>query len=151
MTAVSFYHLQGAPLERALPRLMDRVLKSGLRAVILAASDERVDQLNALLWTFDPGSFLAHGTAEDGFGGDQPVYLTTEEENPNGAAVLVLVDGVDPAYKSEFERCLDLFDGKDAAAVTAARERWRAAQSAGHEVTYWKQDDAGRWQEAAGA
>ncbi len=151
MTEVSFYHLQRAPLERALPRLMDRVLKSGLRAVILAGSAERVEQLNTLLWTFDAGSFLAHGSAEDGPGGDQPIYLTTEEENPNGAAVLVLVDGVDPGYKGEFERCLDLFDGKDASAAAAARERWRAAQSAGHTVKYWKQDDAGRWEQAAGA
>lgn len=149
MTEFSFYHLQRAPLERALPRLLERVLQSGLRAVILAGSPERVEQLDTLLWTYDPGSFLAHGTAKDGFAADQPVYLTTDEENPNAATVLVLLDGVDADFKGGFERCLDLFDGKDPEAVEAARARWRAAQGLGNTVKYWKQDDSGRWEQAA--
>ena len=149
MTEFSFYHLQRAPLERALPRLLERVIQSGLRAVILADSPERVEQLDTLLWTYDPGSFLAHGTARDGFAGDQPVFLTTEQENPNAAAVLVLLDGMDAEFKGGFERCLDLFDGRDPEAVEAARARWRAAQGPGNSVKYWKQDDAGRWHQAA--
>ncbi len=149
MTEFSFYHLQRAPLERALPRLLERVLQSGLRAVVLAGSPERVEQLDTLLWTYDPGSFLAHGAAQGGFAGDQPVFLTTDEENPNAAAVLVLLDGVDAEFKGEFERCLDLFDGKDPQAVEAARARWRAAHVPGNTVKYWKQDDSGRWQQAA--
>ena len=44
---------------------------------------------------------------------------------------------------------LDMFDGKDAEAVDAARARWRTAQAAGNTVKYWKQDDAGRWEQAA--
>lgn len=151
MTEFSFYHLQRAPLERALPRLLERVLKSGLRAVVLAGSPERVAQLDTLLWTYDPGSFLAHGTAKDDFAGDQPVFLTTDEENPNAAAVLVLLDGLDAEFTGGFERCLDLFDGKDPEAVDAARARWRAAQGPGNTVKYWKQDDSGRWQQAAEA
>lgn len=150
MTEYSFYHLQRAPLERALPRLLERVVQSGLRAVVLAGSPERVEQLDALLWTYDAGSFLAHGSADGGFAGDQPVFLTTDEENPNAATVLVLLDGVDAGFKGGFERCLDLFDGNDAEAVEAARSRWRAAQGSGNAVKYWKQDDAGRWEQAAG-
>lgn len=149
MTEVSFYHLQRAPLERALPRLLERVLQSGMRAVVLAGSPERVEQLDTLLWTYDPGSFLAHGSANDEFEGDQPVFLTTDEENPNGATVLVLLDGVDAEFTGDFERCLDMFDGNDPGAVEAARARWRAAQAAGDAVKYWKQDDAGHWEQAA--
>ncbi len=150
MTEFSFYHLQRAPLERVLPRLLERVLLSGLRAVILAGSPERVEQLDTLLWTYDPGSFLAHGSAKGGFAADQPVYLTTDEENPNAAKVLVLLDGLEAEFKGGFDHCLDLFDGNDAEAVDAARARWRAAQSSGNAVKYWKQDDSGRWQQAAG-
>jgi DNA polymerase-3 subunit chi len=120
-----------------------------MRAVILAGSTERVEQLDTLLWTYDPGSFLAHGSANDGFAGDQPVFITTDEENPNRAEVLVLLDGTDAAFRGDFERCLDMFDGKDPAAVEGARGRWRAAQAAGDTVKYWKQDDAGRWEQAA--
>jgi DNA polymerase-3 subunit chi len=144
----SFYHLQRAPLDRALPRLLQRVAENGLRAVVMAGSRERVEHLNGILWTFDAGSFLAHGAAGDGAPADQPIFLTADEENPNGATVLVLVDGADPAFKGDFERCLDMFDGHDAEALAAARSRWTAAKDAGGEVTYWKQTDSGGWQKA---
>ncbi len=146
MTEIGFYHLVGTPLERVLPRLLDKVLANDLRAVVLAPSAERVAVLDALLWTYDQGSFLPHGGPRDGDASEQPIYLTSEEENPNGATVLVLTDGIEPAYLSGFQRCLDLFDGKDTAALEAARERWRRWRDAGHTVTYWQQDSRGAWQ-----
>ncbi len=146
MTEVSFYHLQRQALTAALPKLLERVDAARLRAVVMAGSPDRVEALDAALWTYDPGGFLAHGTAHTGFADEQPVYLTTEEENPNGATVLVTVDGVAPGFVGAFERCLDMFDGNDDASVAAARERWKAYKAAGHEVTYWQQSNEGRWE-----
>lgn len=147
MTEVNFYNLTRTPLERALPRLLERVLATGARAVVLAGSTERVEALNAALWTYDPGSFLPHGSAADGNAGAQPVWLTTSDERPNGATFLVLTDGMQAADLGSYERCLDLFDGNDESARQAARERWQAAKSAGHRVAYYAQDEEGRWSE----
>jgi DNA polymerase-3 subunit chi len=146
VTEIGFYHLTRTPLERALPRLLEKVAGSGRRAVVLTGSEERAEALNALLWTYDPGSFLPHGTARDGNPGEQPIWLTPQDENPNGATVLVLVDGMVSARLDAYERCLDLFDGNDPDAVAAARERWREAKQAGHALTYWQQTDQGGWQ-----
>lgn len=146
MTEVSFYHLQRQPLTTALPKLLERVSAASLRAVVMAGSRERVEALDSALWTYDPDSFLAHGTARTGFAEDQPVYLTMDEENPNGATVLVTVDGVSPGFVGDFDRCLDMFDGNDDASVAAARERWKAYKAAGHAVTYWQQSPEGRWE-----
>jgi DNA polymerase-3 subunit chi len=148
VTEVSFYHLQRMTLEEALPKLLERALERGMHAVVLARSKERVERLNEVLWTYDPGSFLPHGSADDGEAGRQAIYLTTEEENPNGARLLFLVDGGSPSFADSFDRVIDIFDGNDGEAVQAARERWKVARSAGHEVTYWKQSDAGRWEKA---
>ena len=120
MTDVSFYHLQRMPLERALPKLVEKVLASGARAVVMLGSEERVSELDSVLWTYDPNSFLAHGTARDGRPNDQPAWLTSEDENPNGANVLILADGATSAHVADFEKCLEIFDGNDAAAVTGA-------------------------------
>ena len=87
MTDIGFYHLQKWPLERALPKLLEKVLETGKRAVVIAGSEDRVEALNGLLWTYNPNSFLPHGTSRDGNAADQPVWLTTEDENPNGADV----------------------------------------------------------------
>jgi DNA polymerase III subunit chi len=148
MAEIGFYHLLSTPLERALPRLLERARAQNLRVVIRAASPERVEHLNSLLWTYDEASFLAHGAARDGNPTEQPIWLCHRDENPNGATVLFLVDGVDAGDVSDFARCLDLFDGNDPDAVEAARGRWRAAQAAGHTLTYWQQTATG-WEKKA--
>ena len=149
MTEVGFYHLTRQPLERALPALLEKVLQRGLRAVLIAGSTDRVEALNGLLWTYEQGAWLPHGSARDPFREEQPVYLTTAEENPNRASVLVAVDGVRPAFLDSFERAVDMFDGRDEAEVAAARERWRTYKAAGHRLTYWQQSEAGGWEKKA--
>ncbi|MDJ0947837.1 MAG: DNA polymerase III subunit chi [Alphaproteobacteria bacterium] len=151
MTDVGFYHLQRTSLEQALPRLLEKVLDAGGRAVVKAGSDERVEALNAHLWTYGDRAFLPHGSAADGFAERQPVWLTVGDDNPNGANFLVLTDGATAANLERYERCLDLFDGNDPAAVAAARARWRACQEAGHAVTYYQQTEAGGWEKKAEA
>ena len=148
MTDIGFYHLLATPLERALPRLLERAVGQGHRVVIQAGSPERVEHLNALLWTYDEAGFLPHGSARDGNPVAQPIWLTHEVENPNGASILFLVDGVAADDLSGFTRCLDLFDGNNPDAVQAARNRWRTASAAGHTLTYWQQTKKG-WEKKA--
>ena len=145
-TEIGFYHLQKWPLERALPRLLTQIYERGLKAVVLVGSEDRMEALNALLWTFSTDSFLPHGSARDGNAPRQPIYLTTEEDNPNGATVLVLTDGMDAGSIGGFERCFDMFDGNDPEAVAAARARWKQRKEAGYTLTYWQQTDAGKWE-----
>lgn len=145
MSEISFYHLTRQPLNKALPRLLEKVLAAGHRALVLAGSEERVEDLDAALWTYDAQSFLPHGSRALGHAERQPIFLTTAEENPNEADILVLVDGADPAFVGDFTRCLDMFDGNDDAAVEAARERWKRWKAAGHELTYWQQTEGGGW------
>jgi len=133
------------PLERALPKLVEKVLASGARAVVMLGSEERVAELDSVLWTYHPNSFLPHGTARDGRPQDQPAWLTSEDENPNGASVLILADGATSSRVADFEKCLEIFDGNDAAAVAAARARWQTYKDAEHGLAYWQQDDSGRW------
>jgi DNA polymerase-3 subunit chi len=146
MTEVLFYHLQRQPLERVLPQLLERSVERGWRVVVQAASDERVDALDAHLWTYRDDAFLAHGTARDAEAAVHPIVLTTADHNPNGATVRFLVDGVPvPADAANYERIVLLFDGEDADAVAAARARWGEAKAQGFDVTYWQTDENGRW------
>src|SRR6185437_11026225 len=97
MTEIGFYHLLGTPLERALPKLLERALAGGYRVVVLAGSAERVEQLDAVLWTYDDASFLPHGSRRDGQAERQPIWLSERDENPNGADLLVLTEGMTSA------------------------------------------------------
>jgi DNA polymerase III subunit chi len=140
-----FYHLTRTPLEPALGQLLERVLASGQRAVVVASSPERVEALNRALWIFGRESFLPHGSREDGFAEDQPVFLTDAADFPNGATVLVLVDGAEVEPPPQFTRCLYMFDGNDEAAVAQARDFWRRLRDRGEALTYCKQTERG-WQ-----
>ncbi len=146
MTQVLFYQLQRSTLVDVLPKLLERTLAEGQRAVVMAGSEERVEAIVGELWTYRPDSWLPHGSAVDGYAEDQPIWVTSREENPNGAAFLFLTDGADVANLAAFTRCFDLFDGSDAAALAAARQRWRARREAGHEVTFWQQGEKGGWE-----
>jgi DNA polymerase-3 subunit chi len=145
MTEIRFYHLQRTSLEKALPQLLEKVLERGRRAVVIAGSAERVEALNGHLWTYDDRAFLPHGSARDGFAADQPVWLTDTDERPNAADVLFLTDGAESARLDDYALVAELFDGNDDNAVAAARGRWARYKDAGHALTYWRQDDRGRW------
>lgn len=145
MTEFSFYHLLTTPLDVALPKLLDKILGLGLRAIVIAGSENRVEALNGALWTYDPASFLPHGSARDGRAEDQPIWLTDRDENPNGAKVLVMIDGATVAAPESYDRCLDIFDGRDEFAVAAARIRWKERRAAGHALRYFRQNERGGW------
>jgi DNA polymerase-3 subunit chi len=149
MARIGFYHLTRTGAEAALPRLLGRVLAEGGRAMVLSPEKERIAALDAALWTCPDPDWLPHGTPETGNADLQPIWLTTEDgPAPNGARYLFLLDGAESRHLHDFERVFDLFDGRDEAAVAAARRRWAAAKAAGHELTYWKQTDRG-WEKAA--
>jgi DNA polymerase-3 subunit chi len=113
---------------------------------VQASSEERIEALDALLWTWRDDSFLPHGTWRDSEAARQPIVLTMNESNPNGAVVRFLVEGAAmPADASSYQRLVLLFDGEDPDAVESARARWSEAKSADFDVTYWQADDRGNW------
>lgn len=149
MTEVLFYHLTLKPLEDVLPGLLETCLQREWRVVVQAGSAERVTALDSLLWSYRDDSFLPHGKASDGEADRQPVFLTDGPDNPNGASVRFLVDRATAPDLSPYARGVFLFDGNDEAAVSDARQQWKALKAAGHALTYWQQTDDGRWQKKA--
>jgi DNA polymerase III subunit chi len=142
-----FYHMKGQTPEQVLPALLQKSLERGWRVVVQASSDERIEALDAHLWTWRDDSFLPHGTWRDSEAARQPIVLTHDAHNPNGAVVRFLVEGAAmPDDPAAYQRIVLLFDGDDPDALDAARARWRDAKSAGFEVTYWQADERGRWQ-----
>jgi DNA polymerase III subunit chi len=147
MTEIFFYHLSGQTLERTLPALLEKSLERGWRAVVQAGSEERVEALDAHLWTFRDESFLPHGTWREPSASEQPILLTAHTDNPSCADVRFLIDGASlPKDIASYRRIIVLFDGQDAGALQDARARWHECNALGLAVTYWQPGPAGRWQ-----
>ncbi|TMK11280.1 MAG: DNA polymerase III subunit chi [Alphaproteobacteria bacterium] len=147
MTEVLFYHLQNMSLESVLPSLLEKSLERGWRVVVQSTSQERVDALDAHLWTYRDDSFLPHAIWRAGDGHDQPIVLVVEEGNPNRANVRFLIDNAAlPADSHGYDRMVLVFNGDDGEALALARGAWTDCKARGFEVTYWQADERGRWQ-----
>jgi DNA polymerase-3 subunit chi len=150
MTEILFYHLRRQTVEKVLPALLEKSLERGWRVVVQASSEERIEALDAHLWTWRDDSFLPHGTWREGDVAAQPVALTPHDHNPNGADVRFLIEGAAmPADIAAYRRIVLVFDGEDPDAVDAARAQWSKAKADGFDVTYWQSDEQGRWQRKA--
>jgi DNA polymerase-3 subunit chi len=150
MTEVLFYHLQRQPIERVLPQLLEKSLERGWRVVVQSSSEERIDALDAHLWTYRDDGFLPHGTWRESEAAAHPVLLTVQDDNPNGANIRFLIDGTAvPVDASSYQRIVLMFDGENDDAVAAARLQWSAAKSQGFDATYWQADENGRWEKKA--
>jgi DNA polymerase-3 subunit chi len=146
MTEVLFYHLQGQKLESVLTPLLEKSLERGWKVAVQGASEERIDALDAHLWTFRDDGFLPHGTWREAEAAQQPVLLTLSDRNPSAANVRFLIDGAPlPADAEAYQRIVLVFDGDDDDAVSAARAHWANAKTKGFEATYWQADERGRW------
>jgi len=148
MPEVRFYHLTQSPLEQTLPVLLATSLSRGWRVLVQGGDAARLRFLDTHLWTTPDDSFLPHGL--EGQGAAQPIWLTTSEENPNNAGVLMLIDGAKaaPERMARFDLVALFFDGGDTAAVARAREDWKAVVEAGLPAVYWAQE-GGSWAQKA--
>lgn len=141
-----FYHLGKQTAERVMPALIEKAYDRGWRVLVQTATPAQLEALDVALWTFRENSFVPHGTAAEGFAAEQPVYLTTGTENPNGAQVVFLGEGTERPSFDGFLRVIYVFKGSDPQALDTARRQWKAARAAGHPVTYWQENDAGQWE-----
>jgi DNA polymerase III subunit chi len=144
---VRFHHLERRRIDQTLPRLIERGREEGRRVLVRASSDELVAALNERLWTYDDASFLPHGGAGDGDPMTQPIFLTYEAGNPNGATMLVRLPGADADETDDaFDLVILLFDGRDEAALNEARSEWRRLKDEGRPISYWRESDEGNWE-----
>ena len=145
MTEILFYHLERSSLEKVLPELLEKSLERGWRAIVQAGSNERVEALDASLWTYSDDGFLPHGTDQQDSPQNQPVLLTIETTNQNKAQIRFLVDGAEIDDVSEYERAIYMFNGLDETDLKNARTQWKGYKNTDHDLTYWAQDGNGKW------
>ncbi|WP_343525246.1 DNA polymerase III subunit chi [Sphingomonas sp.] len=144
---VDFYHLTMAPLDRLLPVIADRVMAGGGRLLIVSGDADQRTALDRQLWMVPADGFLPHAQAGEGDDSIQPILIAAEIEPGNGARHVALADGIWREAALDFDRAFHFFDGDR---IAEARAAWRSlGEREGVERRYWKQNDQGRWEQAA--
>lgn len=149
MTEVSFYHLTSSSVEIALPSLLKKALQNNKKSLIVIPEDNILKKLDKHLWEYKTDSFLPHGTSNDSFAENQPILLSSNEENSNNSEFLFALKGASSEFIKRFERYFDIFNGFDENEVIEARKRWKKYKEDGFNLIYWKQDSNGKWQKEA--
>lgn len=147
MTEHWFYHLERVTLEGVLPTLLEKSLAANMKARIVVTRKERLQELDQFLWTYRADSFLPHGRDDQPMAEHHPIILT-QDENASGADIVFLIDGADASNMDGVKRCVTMVDSRDLEGRAIARKRWTQLKENGKDVSYWRQDDAGRWSKA---
>jgi DNA polymerase-3 subunit chi len=145
MTDIRFYHMEQSTLDQALPAITMKAWQSGSRVLIKVPDKKEADRLNDLLWTFHPNVFLPHGVENDNHAERQPVLIAQSDDNRNEASILLLTNGCTSDKVSDFDMVCEMLDGRVDVHIKEARARWKAYKDAGHDLTYWQQDENGKW------
>lgn len=149
MAEVWFYHLEQRPLNSVLPGLLERGIERSLRMTVRTANPARLEALSELLWSFEDVSFLAHGKDPDPSPDAHPIWLTAQDDNPNQSKLRFYIDGAMPDDVSDLDRAIIMLDASDLEATIAARAVWKTLKSQGHAISYWQQNENGRWENKA--
>ncbi len=134
MTLVGFYVVQTAePGERlqVAARLADKAFGRGHRIFINAADQAQADELDALLWTFRPSSFLPHGLHGQEHSDTIAIGWGQEPENHNDLLINLQLEI--PPFFSRFQRVAEVVT-QEPASLTALRKSWRFYQERGYQL-----------------
>ena len=115
-------------------RLAQKVYRMGNTAFLLVADGNEAEKLDALLWTFDQGSFVPHHRVP----ADEPDMrspILIGHEEPGNPAQNVLISLTDQAFDclDGYARIADLVDDLDAEKATA-RQRYRSYRGRGYQL-----------------
>lgn len=135
MTRVEFVKLERPERAAVLCELADEFFMQGQRVLVVVQDENQGVTLDRFMWTWRKGSFVPHvydNGAVDCI--DEPVVITSREENPNGARVLVQGRPCTADFVRQFDLAIDFAELYDEDLKMASRQRYKLCQQAGHDV-----------------
>lgn len=145
MTEIRFYHMEQSTIDVSLPAITAKAAQSGKKIIIKTSDKKEVKRLSDLLWSYRADSFLAHGMDGEDRAASQPIFVTAKNDNVNDAKILIMTNGSTSEDLEPFDLVCEMLDGRVESQISDARARWKIYKEAGHDLTYWQQDENGAW------
>lgn len=134
MTKVDFYVLPEATSEARwlfACKLAEKVQRMGMRVLIAVDSEADARQLDELLWTFKPESFVPHQLINGNK--PAPVEITFNDQTGDHQGLLLNLSNTIPAWFSRFERVSEVVIQEQQMLATS-RERYSFYKSRGYPI-----------------
>ena len=134
MTLVGFYVVQtsdpGQRL-RVAARLVDKAFQRGHRVFINATDEAQASELNELLWSFRPASFLPHGLHEQEH--SETIAIGWGQEPNNHNDLLINLQLEIPSFFSRFARVAEVVT-QEPDSLAALRKSWTFYKERGYQL-----------------
>lgn len=132
MTEVSFYTFAADKLA-VLRQLTVKAYGQNLNVLIHTSDPALADNVDRMLWTSPPLSFIPHCRDSDALAGQTPILVGVNADSLARADVLINLDDTNPAQFSRFDRVLEILtaDEEDRA---KGRERYKFYQERGYAI-----------------
>ena len=134
MTRVGFYVIQNNDAGQRLlvaARLADKAFQQGLRIYINAVDEPQARQLDELLWSFRPASFLPHGISGEQY--SEKIAIGWGQEPVDHDDLLINLQLNIPSFFGRFHRVAEVVT-QDAQSLAALRESWKYYKERGYEL-----------------
>lgn len=144
MAQVDFYSIsQTEEFDRLVfaCRLTEKAMGQGLKIYIHTDSEQAAQEMDDLLWSFKPESFIPHAIVgiDDELLADEevPVFIGCLPEFPGKADLLINLGKDIPAFHGSFARIAEIVPNQEAAKANL-REHWQAYKDAGYQLDHHK-------------
>jgi DNA polymerase-3 subunit chi len=132
VSQVKFVKLERPEKAKHLCRLAEQFFAEGKRVLITVQDENQGITLDRFMWVWDKGSFIPHAYDNGSVDClDEPIVITSGEENPNAAAVLIMGKPCSLKFSRRFEQVVDFAETYDTALAEQARQRFAAYRNAG--------------------
>ncbi|MBP6056927.1 MAG: DNA polymerase III subunit chi [Nitrosomonas sp.] len=141
MTQIYFYSGSNDKLRTAC-RLCAKAVQQTMRVMVYTPDVALIEQLDALLWTFSPTSFVPHCSihADEQLIQVTPVILSDRILPDDRFDVLLNLHDQHPPSFGQFKRLIEIA-GVSHEDKLVARERYRFYKDAGYEIQHYHLDD----------
>lgn len=141
MTQILFYSGSNDKLQTTC-RLCAKAVQQKKKVLVYTPEISTLDQLDGLLWTFSPTSFIPHCSIleDDQLVNATPVILCNQIQVNSPFDVLINLHNQSPHLIDQFMRLIEIA-GTSHEDKLAARERYRFYKNAGYEIQHYHLND----------
>ena len=134
MTRIGFYIVENTDADSRLRlalRLTDKAHQRGHRVFLNAESESEAQQLDELLWTFRPASFLPHALQQEN--PQEQICIGWGQEPESHDDLLINLQQSVPPFVGRFRRVAELVN-QEPHRLDALRVSWRHYKDRGYAV-----------------
>jgi DNA polymerase III subunit chi len=144
-TTVRFYQLGLSSLEAAVTGILSKAYQKGVKTTLLTPGPDPSRYWDSLLWRNPVDSFLPHGIGSGPDPEKQPILITEQPDDTNGATLIVLVTPRIVESPKQYDMVIDFVDGSSPKALADSRNRYKQYRDQGCKLEYWIQNPDKKW------